>query len=151
MRGRQRSKKTLVLKNDVNEIGHLNAFVKDLCQALHIDQDTATGVCLAVEEAVVNVMNYAYPAGTEGEIRVKAFANANRLTFEISDDGIPFDPTAATKPDLTLPAEQRPIGGLGIYLMRQYMDTMKYKRVKDCNILSLTKQIHHEDNDSNQR
>ena len=151
MKGGQKIKKMLVLKNDIREVEHLNTFVKDVSLALHIDQDAATGIALAVEEAVVNVMNYAYPAGTEGEIRVKAYTSADRLTFEISDDGIPFDPTSAAEPDLTLSAEQRPIGGLGIYLMRRYMDAMKYKRVKGCNILSLTKQIHHEDNDSNQR
>ena len=130
-----------ILKNDISEVAKLNAFVRAACTASRMDESEAANVGLAVEEAVVNVMRYAYPEETKGEIRVKAYVIDDILTFEISDDGTPFDPTAAEGPDMTLSAKKRPIGGLGIYLMRQYMDTMSYKRMGNCNILSLTKNL----------
>lgn len=130
---------SVILKNDVKEVPLLEVFVRETCSAIHLDEATATNVGLAVEEAVVNVMRYAYTKGCRGEIRVSATASDGRLTFEIRDDGKPFDPTAAEGPDITLSANQRPIGGLGIFLMRQYMDTMNYKRENESNILTLTK------------
>ncbi|MBO7069405.1 MAG: ATP-binding protein [Bacteroidaceae bacterium] len=131
----------IVFKNDVHEVAQLDAFVRGTCAAVHMEEATAVNVGLAVEEAVVNVMRYAYPEGTKGEIRVTASVCDGKLTFQISDDGKPFDPTAAEGPDITLSAQQRPIGGLGIFLMRQYMDAMSYKRMNDCNILFLAKNL----------
>ena len=132
---------TILLKNDVSDVPLLDAFVRETCSAIQLDEATATNVCLAVEEAVVNVMRYAYTDGSKGEIRVSATASSDKLTFEIRDDGKPFDPTAAENPDITLSAQQRPIGGLGIFLMRQYMDAMSYKREFDSNVLTLTKYL----------
>jgi len=130
---------TVVLKNDVREVALLDDFVREICSAVHMDEVTVTNVGLAVEEAVVNVMRYAYTEGSTGEIHVSATAGNGKLTFEIRDDGKPFDPTAAEEPDITLSAKQRPIGGLGIFLMRRYMDAMSYKREYDSNVLTLTK------------
>ena len=131
----------VLLKNDVREVSLLDAFVREICSVLQMDETTATNVCLAVEEAVVNVMRYAYTEGSKGEIRVSASASNDKLTFEIRDNGKPFDPTAAENPDITLSAGQRPIGGLGIFLMRRYMDAMNYKRECDSNVLTLTKYL----------
>jgi anti-sigma regulatory factor (Ser/Thr protein kinase) len=64
-----------------------------------------------------------------------------RLTFVLSDSGKPFDPTQASEPDLTLQAEDRPIGGLGIFLVRQIMDSVEYRYSDGKNILTLTKNI----------
>lgn len=132
---------TVILKNDVREVPMLDAFVREICSAIQLEEATATNVCLAVEEAVVNVMRYAYSEGSKGEIRVCAAATSDKLTFEIRDDGKPFDPTAAENPDITLSAQQRPIGGLGIFLMRRYMDVMNYKRELESNVLTLTKYL----------
>lgn len=137
----QEISKMLVLPNDVQEVAQLNMFVKDVCSTLNISSEVTTNVILAVEEAVVNAMNYAYPEGTQGEIRIKAYTRSDQLSFEISDDGKPFDPTTTNDPDLTLSTEQRPIGGMGIYLMKLNMDDMKYQRVNGCNILYLTKNL----------
>jgi len=63
------------------------------------------------------------------------------LKIEIIDDGLPFDPTNRPMPDVTLSAEDREIGGLGIYLIQQIMDTVKYSRIDNNNILTLTKNI----------
>ena len=84
-------------------------------------------------------MNYAYPLGTSGEISVKAIADCQLLRFIITDKGKAFDPTQIKKTDTTLNAEDRPIGGLGILLVRELMDSVNYERVGGCNILTLSK------------
>ena len=96
---------------------------------------------LAIEEAVVNIMNYAYPSGTKGEIRIEAQLFSDTLRFTISDSGKPFAPTAKEEVDTTLSAEERPIGGLGIHLIRQLMDNISYERKDGKNILRLSKNI----------
>ena len=100
---------------------------------------TAMSLNLAMEEAVVNVISYAYPMGEEGEIVVEAKINSKRLKFVITDKGMPFDITKREEADVTLPADERPIGGLGIFLVRHIMDSVNYERVGDKNILSLRK------------
>ena len=96
---------------------------------------------LAVEEAVANVMNYAYPKDTVGEVRVDASVADGLLTITITDSGTPFDPTQKEDPDINLPAEERPIGGLGILLVKQIMDTVTYQHAEGKNILTLVKKI----------
>ena len=96
---------------------------------------------LALEEAVVNVMEYAYPPDVQGDVTIEAIANETQLEFIISDSGIPFDPTKKEAVDTTLSAEERPIGGLGIHLVREIMDSVKYEYKDHKNILSLSKTI----------
>ena len=102
---------------------------------------------LAVEEAVVNVMTYAYPSGTKGTVNIVASTEGDWMQFVISDTGQPFDPTAQAEADTTLSAEERPIGGLGIFLIRQIMDAVSYMRVDGRNILTLRKNM--KNNESN--
>lgn len=131
----------LTLHNDVQEVPQLAAFIDEVAEACGIDMATTMSLNLAMEEAVVNVMNYAYPAGTVGNVDIDAEFADGQLTFVLSDSGTPFDPTQAGTPDLTLDAEERPIGGLGIFLVRQIMDTIVYRRSDGKNILTLTKNI----------
>ena len=131
----------LTLHNDVQEVPLLATFVDEVCEALALDMSTTMQLNLAMEEAVVNVMNYAYPAGTRGEVRICAVANDERLKLVISDDGIPFDPTARPEADITLSAEERGIGGLGIHLVRQIMDSINYERVGEQNVFTLRKKL----------
>jgi sigma-B regulation protein RsbU (phosphoserine phosphatase) len=86
-------------------------------------------------------MNYAYPVGTHGDVNIEAEANDERLKFTIIDRGAPFDPTTKVNVDTTLSVEDRPIGGLGIHLMRQLMDSINYERIDGKNILTLRKKI----------
>lgn len=131
----------LTIINNIHEVTKLNAFVRDACKAVDMAQPAVEGVILAVEEAVVNVMNYAYPEGTEGFIHIKSVVDGQQLTFEIIDHGEPFDPTTMEAPDLTLPKEERKPGGLGIFLMRHYMNELKYERVDESNLLRMTKNL----------
>ena len=131
----------LTLHNDVQEVPQLASFIDEVAEACGIDMATTMSLNLAMEEAVVNVMSYAYPAGTVGNVDIDAEFADGQLTFVLSDSGTPFDPTQAGTPDLTLEAEERPIGGLGIFLVRQIMDTIVYRRSDGKNILTLTKNI----------
>lgn len=135
------SKKNLILPNDVQEVPKLAAFVDEVCEAAGMDMSTTMQMNLAIEEAVVNVMEYAYPAGTKGEVRIEAQTNDTYVEFIISDDGKPFNPTEKGDVDTTLSAEERSIGGLGIMLVKHYMDDTKYKYVDGQNVLTLRKNL----------
>ena len=136
-----RLQRSIVLSNDVQEVPQLAAFVDEVCEALDFDAATTMQMNLAIEEAVVNVMNYAYPAGTTGYVNISASVNAVRLKITISDNGVPFDPTAKAEVDTTLSVEERGIGGLGIHLIRQIMDSINYERVEGKNVLTLRKKL----------
>ncbi len=132
---------TLTLHNDVQEVPLLATFLDTISEESGMDMEMTMNINLAVEEAVVNVMNYAYPEGTVGEVRIDASVTDGLLTITIADSGSPFDPTEKENPDINLPAEERSIGGLGILLVRQFMDTVAYQRTDGMNILTLTKRI----------
>ncbi len=99
-------------------------------------------VSVAIEEVFVNIANYAYPDG-EGTARLAVSIDdaSDTATFTVSDAGIAFDPLAKDDPDITLSAEQREVGGLGIYIVKQTMDTVTYARENDENILTMTKKL----------
>ena len=133
--------RTITLSNNIDEVPQLATFVDEICEAIGIDMSTAMSLNLAMEEAVVNVMDYAYPAGTKGNINIEAKANDQRLKFVITDWGTPFDPTEKSEVDTTMSAEERPIGGLGIHLVRQIMDSINYERTDGKNVLTLRKKL----------
>lgn len=130
---------TLHLTNDVKQVPKLNEFVKEVADRLNLEHSLTSQLMLAVEEAVVNVMSYAYPLGTTGDITVEAKATEQWLKYIITDQGKAFDPTQNNKADITLNAEDRPIGGLGILLVQQLMDTINYERIDGNNVLTLKK------------
>ena len=132
---------TITLTNDVQQVPQLADFVEQVCEQAGAGMALAMQLNLAIEEAVVNVMNYAYAAGTVGTVEVQARSNGHELVFVITDSGIPFDPTVAAQADTTLSAEERPIGGLGIFLVRQLMDRVEYERQGCKNVLTLTKNL----------
>ena len=129
----------IVLPNDVQEVPKLAAFVDEVCEWMGFDPMLTMQLNLAIEEAVVNVMDYAYPPGTKGEVDIEVKADADELMFTISDNGVAFDPTAKAEVDTTLSAEERQIGGLGIHLVRHIMDNVEYERKDGRNILRLSK------------
>ena len=131
----------LVVANDVKQVKQLNAFVDSVTEQLNLDTALQHQMRLAVEEAVVNVMEYAYPAGTVGNIEVEALSDSHDLRFVITDSGKPFNPTETERADTTLSVEERPIGGLGILLVREMMDSINYERMDDKNVLTLRKTI----------
>ena len=136
-----RMKKSIVLPNDIQEVPKLNAFVEEVCRAVGFDELVTMSITVAIEEAVVNVMKYAYPPEQRGNVTVEAASNDVRLKFTITDSGKPFDPTVQPEVDTTLPANQRNIGGLGIHIIRQNMDSINYERINNLNVLTLRKTL----------
>lgn len=134
-------KKTLTLHNDVRRIPELAAFVDALAAECALGGSLKSGINLALEEAVTNVMMYAYPAGETGPVEVTAERDGGRLVFTVTDAGVPFDPTAVPDADISLGVAERPIGGLGIFLVRRIMDSVRYERRGGRNVLTLVKRI----------
>ena len=132
---------TLVLKNDVREVARFSSFMKSVMEQLGIEKSLARQMRLAVEEAVVNVIDYAYPVGTEGDITILMQSDGRSIRFQIIDTGVAFDPTAKEMADTTLSVEDRQIGGLGILLVRELMDTINYERENGQNVLTLIKNL----------
>ena len=131
----------LTLPCDINQTPRLSEWIEGVCETAGLSPSATMQVNLALEEAVVNVMKYAYPNGNEGEVQIEATADKEWLHFIITDNGQPFDPTKQAEADTTLSVEKRSIGGLGIHLMRRYMDSIHYERLGNRNILTLRKRI----------
>ncbi len=133
--------RSLILPNDIETIPQLNEFIDIVAEEIGLDMSLTMSLNLAIEEAVVNVMQYAYPKECKGEVEIKILADNEWLTFTITDSGVAFDPTTKDDADTTLSAEERPIGGLGIFLVRKLMDIIKYVRDNNKNILTLRKKL----------
>ena len=133
--------KKLVLKNEISEINKLATFVEELGDELNLTPDLVFNWNLVLEEAVSNVILYAYPKEESQEIYLSASVLDNNLVFVLTDTGKEFDPTQAPDADVTLSAEEREIGGLGIFLIRQIMNKVEYQRINGKNLLTLAKEL----------
>lgn len=133
-------KTEIVLKNNIREIPRMEEFVNQAGTAAGVAPERIDMLVLAVEEAMTNVINYAY-GDREGEIILTAERQGNAIVFEIKDQGKAFDPTQVGEPDVSLPAAEREPGGLGLFIIRKLMDGVHYRREQDTNVLTLTKQI----------
>lgn len=133
----------LEIKNRIEETERLPEFVDEVSEKAGIDMALSMQLNLALEEALVNVVQYAYPVGVEGDISLTAKLIADdKVLFSLKDSGRPFDPTKKEDPDLDSPLEERPIGGLGIFLVKNIMTEVSYHRTKDGeNVLSMVKQF----------
>ena len=127
----------LTLVNDLRQVSLLTGFVDRVREEYNLTPALASRINLALEEAVCNVIMYAYPEGTAGTLDLDAVREGNRLQFTLSDRGKAFDPTAVPEADLTTRVEDRPIGGLGIHLVRSIMDSIRYKRLDGMNVLTM--------------
>ena len=106
------------------------------------DPDLRFKIELSVEEAVENVVQYAYEGGIGWlEAGTSLDDKSLVLTIELRDAGVPFNPLEKDDPDITLPAKERPVGGLGIYLCKQMMDSISYRYEDGNNVLVMTKRV----------
>lgn len=129
----------LILHNDIKQISLLPEFVGVVARQAGLDQEAVANLNLALEEVVANVIMYAYPEGTDGVVDIQAFVDGKRVSFIITDSGIAFDPTDKEDIDISAEMIDRPIGGLGIHLVRTIMDEVRYERKEEKNILTITK------------
>ena len=132
-----------ILCNSLSVVDEVPLLIERVASRLDIAQEERGALNLVLEEALVNVVNYAYPSGVKGDIDLEVrFDEADRaLTFIIRDSGKPFDPTLAAEADVDAPLEDRRIGGLGIQLIRTLMDSVSYSYTGGCNELTLIKYL----------
>ncbi|WP_280744391.1 MULTISPECIES: ATP-binding protein [unclassified Parabacteroides] len=126
----------------MDQIHVLNHFIEESMTDFGLNETTSMNIKLALEEAVVNIISYAYPGEKNKKIHIRLEYDNNRLTIVVTDTGVPFDPTEMKEPDISSPLEERPIGGLGTYLVKQLMTEVCYQRTDNKNILTLIKEIH---------
>ena len=118
------------------------AFVEQLLEKYECSMKLQTAICVAIEEVFVNVAHYAYTE-KEGDVQFSiTFDKQTReITFRMADKGIPFDPLKKPEPDITLSAEEREIGGLGIFITKKTMDLVTYAYENGENVLTMIKKI----------
>lgn len=135
--------KELVMTNGLEEVSRLPLFLEDIAGETAMDAAEMMSLNVALEEALVNVIRYAYPQSELGKIVLSSVwdEKTRKLCFCLKDWGTAFDPLTVPEADVTLSLEERPIGGLGIFLMRKIMDEVAYKREGDCNVLIMKKEI----------
>ena len=127
-------KKEIVINNQIEELERLAIFVEEVADELGLDPETTMNLNLALEEVVSNVILYAYPREMGEKITIMAQKENNNLVFTITDKGKEFDPTKVEEADITLSAEDREIGGLGIYIVKNIMNEVTYQRLDGNNI-----------------
>lgn len=133
--------KSIVLVNDISEIARLNEFVEEIGNDFSLSPGVVFNITLVLEEAVVNIINYAYPKEKHESIYLSAKLYNDSIVLVLTDTGKEFDPTMAPETDITMSADERPIGGLGIFLIRQIMNEVRYERIDGKNVLTLEKKL----------
>ena len=126
----------------IEALNDVLGFVEQTLESVDCPLKFQTAICVAIEEVFVNVAHYAYPNG-EGDVALGiGFDEATRtVTFRMADKGVPFDPLKKPDPDITLSAEEREIGGLGIFITKKTMDAVTYAYENGENVLTMVKQL----------
>lgn len=132
----------LMLKASLEEMPRFYAFTDQVCEKNNIDDPEKMEIQLSLEELIVNVINYAYP-DHQKEHCIELFFDCKegKTFFTIVDEGVAFDPTLHEEVDISSNIDERTVGGLGIHMVRQMMDSMNYHRCGNKNILTLEKRI----------
>lgn len=138
---RKQIKHKLIVYNEMGELEKIHSTLEELVSDWDIPIQLGMTLNLAIEEAFTNIVNYAFNDKHRHSIEIDFVKNNNRIEIMITDDGQPYDPTQKEDPQTDLPIDERPIGGLGIFLIKKLMDNVDYQRNSDKNILKLTKRI----------
>jgi sigma-B regulation protein RsbU (phosphoserine phosphatase) len=128
---------TLTLTNNIDELSQLEPFLEEFFDQNSLDPALLSSVDLALEEALANVIMYAYPEGEKGEVTLTANVADNAICMEIRDKGIPFNPLEQQEANLDVPLKERQIGGLGIHLIKEIMDEVTYAYENGHNVLQM--------------
>jgi anti-sigma regulatory factor (Ser/Thr protein kinase) len=134
--------KTLKVKAKLDNLQDVLAFVDESLESYDCPMKVQFQIDVAVEELYVNVANYAYAPDT-GDVEVNIWLDEGKREVAISftDSGIPYNPVEKEDPDTSLSAEERQIGGLGIYMVKKSMDSLEYCREDGKNIVTIRKKI----------
>lgn len=115
----------------------LQEYVETLVEESGIDQKRMMQVSIAMEEVVMNIISHAYAKNLKGTISIEFENHPDWVVIRTIDKGLPFDPLGLPEPDTGLDLMDRPIGGLGVVMIRNFMDRITYQRCKDENILTM--------------
>ena len=126
-------------KNQLAEIERLGEVLTAFAQQQGWSPQFLFETNIALEELLTNIISYGYEDEHEHTIALRLSDAINELTVEMEDDGRPFNPLEKPDPDVTLPLEEREVGGLGIYLVRQFMTDLAYQRAEGKNRIMLKK------------
>jgi len=131
----------ITLESKIDSLPAISSFVESALDEFNVDPGTAFKVQLVIDEAATNVIKHAYSGG-EGLLKLSVGLSNSDLIIVLKDKGKPFDPKSVPPPDLDKDLEDRKIGGLGIYFMQQFMDSVEYSfDDKDGNRLTMKKHI----------
>jgi anti-sigma regulatory factor (Ser/Thr protein kinase) len=126
-----------VLRSDVASLVSATAELEAMLADAQIPHDVVYSCSLVLEEVFTNIVRYGYADDRAHEVRFAADLTEKHVVLEFADDGRAFDPLAATPPDLRVPPEERPIGGLGIHLVKKLADEIEYEREGALNRLTV--------------
>lgn len=115
----------LRLDADLSDLEAIRNFIEDYAQGLKVDPSATYDILLSVTEMVTNIIVHGY-RGKSGPVEIEISRQDDALIVFLRDEAPPFDPTQVPTPDISLPLEQRPMGGLGVHLTREFMDRMSY-------------------------
>ena len=134
--------KEVTLEASLENISRVMTFIDEQLEAAGCGMKAQMQIDVAIDELFGNIAHYAYAPGS-GKATVRfAYDEADRrVSITFIDSGIPYNPLQKADPDITLSAEERPVGGLGIFLVKKTMDDMVYRRENNCNILTIHKHI----------
>ena len=134
--------KELTIAATVENIESVTDFVNEQLEALDCPIKAQMQIEIAIDEIFSNIAHYAYnPEIGQATVRVEVLENPLAVTITFIDNGVPYDPLAKADPDTTLSAEEREIGGLGIYMVKKSMDEIAYEYKDGHNILSIKKKL----------
>ena len=129
------------LTNDLREITVAATQIEEFFAARAQSPAIAYAVNLSVDELLTNTISYGYDDGNPHRIDIAVRMDESVIVVEITDDARPFEPSEVPQPDTGASLEDRPLGGLGIFLVREMMDSFQYRRSQGHNIVTLTKEI----------
>lgn len=133
--------RSITLANKIEELTRISIFLEETAEQWELPMALGMSLNLVLEEAFTNVVQYAYTDDNKHDIDLLMEKAEDELTITIIDDGQAYDPTKKTDPDINLAAEDRPIGGLGIFLIKKTMDDVAYERKNDKNHLIMKKRL----------
>ena len=134
--------KELTIEAKTSNIEAVTDFVNEQLEALDCPMKAQMQIDIAIDELFSNIAHYAYnPEIGQATVRVEVIEDPLAVTITFIDNGVPYDPLAKADPDITLSAEERDIGGLGIYMVKKSMDEIAYEYKDGHNILSIKKKL----------
>ncbi len=133
--------KTLLIDNQLDELSRVVEFLEELGEEWGLAMTLVFSLNLVLEEALTNVILYGFDNDDKHAIEINFKKVDRELSITIIDDGRAYDPTLKADPDITLSVDERPIGGLGIFLIKKIMDSVEYQRKENKNFLMLKKNI----------